>query len=338
MLRNPDERNDFSDAIRIVSSKKGILPLVVEKDFWITWSLKKLFSLDCSVKMVFKGGTSLSKAYNLINRMSEDCDITLNRADLGFYDQKDPMTAPSRKQRDKLLDELRQACSDFILNKLMKKFENSILEDLDQNDFELIPEEDSQSIRFYYPKLLENEQYTVGEYIRQSVLFEFGVRGDIYPTNNLPIKSYIEEDLEFFKTPACLISCLSPIRTFWEKATLLHAEYYRPQEKATPERLSRHYYDIYMMFMAGIHTTAMQEQTILQDVIKNKSILFPCSWAQYPLINTEGLKLLPSQLRFRDLEKDYSQTREMMIYGDKPSFKDLLEVISKLEQEIHIAQ
>jgi hypothetical protein len=328
-------REDLRDAFTIVADRKGILPLVVEKDFWITWCLNKLFSLPLSVGMVFKGGTSLSKGYNLINRLSEDCDITLSRASLGFEGNKDPLAASSRKKRDKLLDELKKVCGDFVGSNLKIALQASMQQELKEEKWALEPEEDPQSLRFHYPQTLIEKNYSDQDYIRKSILLEFGVRGDIYPTEEVRLKSFVAEELDAFEEDSPPITCLSPLRTFWEKATLLHAEHYRPLEKATPLRLSRHYYDISRLFKAGFADKAMRNRELLQDVIKNKSLLFPSAWANYPLIDTQGIKLLPPPERLPDLKNDYNQTKETMLYGpNKPSFEDLLADMTTLEERL----
>ncbi len=335
MLKQNMSHADLRDVFTIVADRKGVLPLVVEKDFWITWCLKKLFSLPLPVGMVFKGGTSLSKGYNLINRLSEDCDITLNRASFGFEGDKDPLGAPSRKKRDKLLDELKQACGDFVGSKIKAALQESMNPDLEGEKWALEPEEDPQSLRFYYPQTLIEKNYSGQDYIRRSILLEFGVRGDIYPTEEVRFKSFVAEELDAFEEDSIAIPCLSPLRTFWEKATLLHAEHYRPLEKITPLRLSRHYYDISMLVKAGLAEKAMQKKELLQDVIKNKSLLFPSAWANYLLINTQGIKLLPPPERLPDLKNDYDQTKETMLYGaNKPSFEDLLADMAALEERL----
>jgi hypothetical protein len=259
MLKQNIARQDLRDAFTVVADRRGILPMVVEKDFWITWCLGKLFSANLPVSMVFKGGTSLSKGYNLISRLSEDCDITLHRADLGFVAEKDPLNAASRKKRDKLLDELKLVCNEFVTTTIRSALADSMEEELQDEIWDIRPDKDPQSLRFYYPRVLNENSYGDQEYIRRSVLLEFGVRGDIYPTEDVAIKSYVAEEFDTFVEDAVTIPCLSPKRTFWEKATLLHAEYYRPVEKATPERTSRHIYDVSMLYRAGYADKAIQD-------------------------------------------------------------------------------
>lgn len=334
MLKQNISREDLRDVFTVVADRKGVLPLVIEKDFWITWCLQRLFSLPLPVSMVFKGGTSLSKGYNLINRLSEDCDITLNRANLGFVGEKDPLITSSRKKREQLLDELKQVCNDFVSSTLKTALEESIKQELDGEIWDLSLDENPQSLRFYYPQVLPEKNYSGKDYLRRSVLLEFGVRGDIYPTEEQRLKSYLAEEFEAFDEASLLIPCLSPLRTFWEKATLLHAEHYRPLEKSTPVRISRHYYDLSMLHKAGFAKKAMQNPALLQDVIKNKTLLFPSAWANYELIWTDCLKLIPTSERLEDLKKDYTQTSEMMLFGEKPSFEDLLNDMAILENQM----
>jgi hypothetical protein len=334
MLKQNVTKQDLRDAFTVVAERKGVLPMVVEKDFWITWCLHKLFSLQLPVSMVFKGGTSLSKGFNLISRLSEDCDVTLNRADLGFVEDKDPMFASSRKKRDKLLDELKQVCNNFVTVDLQQALKESMQGDLGGETWELGPDEDPQSLRFHYPQVLSESGYGTQGYVRRSVLLEFGVRGNIYPTEDRHIKSYIAEAFDGFDNDVTTIPCLSPLRTFWEKATLLHAEHYRTSEKSAPARISRHYYDLSMLHKAGYAEQAMRKVDLLQDVVDNKSMLFPSAWAKYDSIWSDSLKLMPPQERLDSLERDYAMTRETMLFGVKPSFEDLLDDMSGLEGKL----
>lgn len=337
MLKQNLKRQDLQDAFTIVADRKGVLPLVVEKDFWITWCLQHLFSLPFPVNMVFKGGTSLSKGYNLISRLSEDCDITLNRANLGFVGERDPLNVSSRKQRDKLLDELKQVCNGFVSSTLKMALYDSLQQELEGETWDLRTDEDPQSLRFYYPQVLPDNHYVAQDYVRKSVLLEFGIRGDVYPTEAMRLKSYIAEEFEIFDDSSILIPCLSPLRTFWEKATLLNAEYHRPLEKPTPLRISRHYYDLSMLHKAGFAERAIENSEILQDVIKNKTLLFPSAWANHGLIEGDSLRLFPATERLSDLEKDYTLTKEMMLFGGtKPSFEDVLRDITTLEEKMTI--
>ncbi len=336
MLKHNFDKQELRDAFTIVAERKGVLPMVVEKDFWITWCLQKLFSLDLPVSMVFKGGTSLSKGFGLISRLSEDCDITLNRAGLGFVGDKDPMLAPSRKKRDKLLDDLKQACNSFVTIHIKKALQESMQTELADEAWEIGPDEDPQSLRFHYPQVLSDNNYGRQTYIRRSVLLEFGVRGNIYPTEDMAIKSYIAEAFADFDVESITVPCLSPIRTFWEKATLLHAEHYRPSEKLAPMRISRHYYDLSMLHKAGFAEKAMNNRELLQDVVENKTMLFPSAWANYDSIWLDNLKLIPSPDRIDLLEKDYAQTKETMLFGEKPSFEDLLVDMQELEIKLGV--
>ena len=101
------------------ANRIGIKPELVEKDFWVCWTLQKLFALpEIGSHLTFKGGTSLSKAYRIIQRFSEDIDITISREFLGFGGEHDPKKAPSRKKRREWLESLRARCRDFVSTRL----------------------------------------------------------------------------------------------------------------------------------------------------------------------------------------------------------------------------
>ncbi len=109
----PVEREPFFTE---AAARRGILSLIVEKDFWVTWCLKRVFEMKDIPGHIFKGGTSLSKVYGLINRFSEDIDISIDRFGLGFAGERDPAQAGSRKKREKLTDDLKHTCANFIAN------------------------------------------------------------------------------------------------------------------------------------------------------------------------------------------------------------------------------
>src|SRR5579871_4897207 len=170
-MLNKLDRLEAIRAIEIIAVKKCIAQVGIEKDFWTTWCLKKLFALPLAAGMVFKGGTSLAKGYNLIDRFSEDCDVTIDRAKLGFVNEKDPLRAPSRGKRDKLLKELKVVGSDYVTNIIRMSLQESIQAELSSETWRLEPdEEDPQALRFYYPRILPDDSYCECSYIKPGVL------------------------------------------------------------------------------------------------------------------------------------------------------------------------
>jgi len=311
---------------QVTAKSMAVDPLVIEKDFWVVVVLKALFENKAPTSFVFKGGTSLSKAFHLIERFSEDIDITIDRKSLGFPLSYDEMSALSRNARERLLKRMQQTCSEFVGTKL-KNFLQDSLAPLIKEPFRIQQSEsDGQSILFYYPTL---ESQT--SYISQRVYIECGIRGSMEPAENASIKPYVSEIME---TKPVQIHVLSPLRTFWEKATLLHAEAHRPNEKSTPIRLSRHYYDLFMFERSLYGKSAMSNISLLKDVIHHKTFLFPCTWAQYKIILQKGIKLVPDDKKLREIKADYDQTK-IMLFNFTPEFNDIISKIKEMEVTIN---
>lgn len=311
---------------QVTAKPMGVDPLVIEKDFWVVVILQALFENEAPASFIFKGGTSLSKAFHLINRFSEDIDITIDKKSLGFSLSQDEMSMLSRNARERLLKEMQQTCSEFVGTKLIN-FLQASLAPLIKEPFRIQQSEsDGQSILFYYPTLESQNSY-----ISQHVYIECGIRGSMEPAENAFIKPYISEIVEI---KPIQVHVLSPLRTFWEKATLLHAEAHRPNKKTTPIRLSRHYYDLFMFEQSLYGNSALSNISLLKDVIHHKTFLFPCAWAQYESILQKGIKLVPDDGRLKEIKADYEQTK-IMLFNSTPEFNDILAKIKDMEIAIN---
>jgi hypothetical protein len=311
---------------QITAKSMAVDPLVIEKDFWVVVVLQALFQNEAPASFVFKGGTSLSKAFSLIERFSEDIDITIDRKSLGFSLSNDEMSTLSRNAKDRLLKEMQQKCVGFV-GKELASFLQGSLDNLIKEPFKIQQSEfDGQSLLFYYPTL---ESQT--SYVAQHVYIECGIRGSMEPAEEAPIKPYVSKIME---TKPIQVRALSPLRTFWEKATLLHAEAHRPDEKDTPIRLSRHYYDLFMFERSPYSKAAMLDTALLKDVIHHKISLFPCAWARYETILENGIKLVPDDKRLREIKVDYEQTK-IMLFNSTPEFKNILNKIKEMEDFIN---
>ncbi|MEI8296165.1 MAG: nucleotidyl transferase AbiEii/AbiGii toxin family protein, partial [Alphaproteobacteria bacterium] len=253
---------------------------------------------------------------------SEDIDITIDRKALGFHLSHDEISAISRNARERLLKEMQQTCSEFVGKTLMNFLKDS-LAPLIKEPFSIQQSEsDGQSLLFYYPTL---ESQT--SYISQHVYIECGIRGSMEPAESAFIKPYVSEVME---TKPVQVNVLSPLRTFWEKATLLHAEAHRPDEKTTPIRLSRHYYDLFMFARSIYGKSAMSNMALLKDVIHHKTFLFPCAWAQYETILQKEIKLIPNDKKLKAIKADYDQTK-IMLFNATPAFDDIISTITEME-------
>lgn len=130
------------------------------------------------------------------------------------------------------------------------------------------------------------------------------------------------------------VKALLAKRTFWEKATILHAEYHRPAEKALPDRYSRHYYDVAMMGGGKIKDEALADKELLVQVVKHKETFYAAGWARYDLARPGTLRLVPPGSRIEALEQDYKKMG-VMIFGEQPPFGWILERLGALEKELN---
>jgi len=321
------------------AERMGLGPQIIEKDFWVCWTLRELFSLPgIGSMLIFKGGTSLSKAYRLIERFSEDVDVSMDRAGLGFGDEaSDPEAVISGKERRRRIDRLKEACQQKIVDELRPMMIKTVETALgDAQGWSLTVDEDDpdrQTLLYAYPSSLPE---TTGAYIRPAVKIELGARSDHWPSNQVRIAPYVAEQFPAaFETTDFVVKVLAAERTFWEKATLLHAEYHRPPDKEIPLRLSRHYYDTFRLILSGISEKATARSGLLQRVVEHKKVFFPSGWAHYDEAIQGSLRLTPHPGRIRQLEEDYDKMREMF-FAEQPVFADVLRILE--EWETHFNQ
>ncbi|MCA6108037.1 nucleotidyl transferase AbiEii/AbiGii toxin family protein [Bradyrhizobium cenepequi] len=322
---------------------RGVANTIIEKDFWVCWTLKRLFELqnEDAPTLIFKGGTSLSKAFDAIRRFSEDIDLSFDRADLGYTGERDPeKEGISKKQADKLIDDLVRDVEKHIAEKLMPALRAEIAKHLGEptnGEWSLeIDESDPQTVNFHYPTALSQEEYKGMAYITPRVKLEFGARGDPWPSEEKTIRPYAADDYpDFFENPDCTVTVLSARRTFWEKATALHAEAHRPKESPTPQYFSRHYYDIAMLLDTDDGKAATTDFELLEQVAKHKAVFFRSGWASYDTARPGTLQLVPSEARLKDLRTDYRDMAPMM-FDEKPlSFDEILARIRTLQDTIN---
>jgi hypothetical protein len=323
------------EAFSETAARMGVSDAIVEKDFWVCWLLKQIFSIESlSDRLLFKGGTSLSKVYKAIERFSEDIDLAVDYAALGFVDERDPTAVGiSRSRREKLLADMLTACQNYIAETLVPELQRRCIEVLgDSGAWRLqVSEADPHIVRFHYPAAGVQRQW----YVRPEVLLEMGTHAEFVPRGSFTIQPFVAEQF-----PTLISEALVPVvallakRTFWEKVTILHAEYYRPIEKPLPGRYSRHYYDVAMLAQGAVKEEALSDLELLQQVVAHKMTFYPSAWARYDLAQLGTLRISPQKDRLSPLRQDY---RDMatMIFGEPPGFDSILETLSDLESEIH---
>jgi hypothetical protein len=322
---------------------RGVADTIIEKDFWACWILKRLFGLPkgTTASLVFKGGTSLSKALSAIRRFSEDINLSFDRAELGYTGDRDPeKKGISKKQAIRLIDDLVGDVERHIAEKLLPALRAAIFEQLGEpanGEWSLeIDPGDAQTVNFHYPTALPTIEYEGMAYITPRVKLELGARGDPWPAEEKVIRPYAADDYpDFFADPDTSVTVLSARRTFWEKATALHAEAHRPAASPTPQYFSRHYYDLAMLLDTDEGRAAAADFELLEQVAKHKTTFFRSGWASYKTARPGTLRLMPDEMRIKGLRTDY-RAMEPMMFDDAPlSFDDILEKIAALQETIN---
>ncbi|HLK60788.1 MAG TPA: nucleotidyl transferase AbiEii/AbiGii toxin family protein [Chthonomonadaceae bacterium] len=327
---------DRRDLFQETANWRGLSPLVIEKDFWVCWTLKQMFALpSLGPNLIFKGGTSLSKVFRLIERFSEDIDLSLRRDYLGFSGENDPEQAASKNQQRNRVLALREKCRLVVQNEVKEALTAAFQQVLGTEAWSLESDpDDENTLNFTYPAAIASDA-PGATYIRRKVKLEMGAGSDPYPIGTHSIQPYAAEELpSAFTAPACDVIVMEAERTFWEKATLLHTEYHRPEDKPTPIRLSRHYYDLMRVAASETGARAIADQNLLARVAAHKSVYFASNWAHYETARPGSLHILPAPERLEDVQRDYAGMQDMF-FDSYPTFEELLAATTDLEQRIN---
>jgi hypothetical protein len=299
--------------------------------------IKELFRLPTMGEhLIFKGGTSLSKIFKIINRFSEDIDVSIDRGFLGYGGLNEPEAGGSNKEKHRRVEGLMAACQQKIADKLMPALRGAIQGKIPRADnWSLLPDEsdpDKQTLLFDYPSSLPP---TESDYVRRAVKIEMGARADHWPCETKSVTPYVAELFsQGFKQAAGDVKVLAAERTFWEKATILHSEFHRPVEKTTPVRLSRHYCDFYELIRKGVAQRAVEQIELLNRVAQHKNLFFKSSWAKYREAAKGTLKILPPGHRIAALQSDYANMRQMF-FVEPPKFDSILALLKEWEREFN---
>jgi hypothetical protein len=315
-----DKRKElFSEA----SAKKGISPAIAEKDFWVSWVLLRLFEHPgLSKKILFKGGTSLSKVFHLIERFSEDIDLVL---DWRLLTKEDPKKERSKKQQNVFNENLRKSAEEYVQGKVMAWVKEAVGDicriDIDKDDKRVIP--------IHYPGVFGDQ------YLRSDIRLEVGPFSDWVPHAEYFIMPYAAEAFpSVFSSPQCRVVAIKAERTFWEKAVILHKEVFRTERQPVPIRYSRHYYDLAMMSRSKVKDDALSDLNLLEQVVEFNDRFFPRVWAHYELAKPGTMRLMPPAHFEQSLRSDYGDMKHM-IFGNYPAFDEILNTIKILEDEIN---
>ena len=320
------ERNEL---FRLTADRRGIGQVaIIEKDFWVCWTLKQLFEHPTlSKQLIFKGGTSLSKVFGLIDRFSEDIDLVLDWRVVG--EAEDPMRERSKTKQRQLNEALNEKAGTYIAGTLLPLLEEALGS---LCKLEVIPDEKDQGhvVRVEYPKTMDTEG------LLPYIQLETGPLASWLPHSEHTITPYAAEDFpDLFEDPHCMVRAIDAERTFWEKATILHHEAHRPRDSVAPGRYSRHYYDLSLMASdETLKAAALSKLELLENVVLFKKKFYPRGWANYDGAKPGTLKLIPQSHALRAMRADYAAMQDM-IFGRRPTFDEMIASLDALECEIN---
>ena len=326
----PSERQPYFEE---TAALRNSTTTAVEKDFWICWTLRHLFLLEGIPELRFKGGTSLSKVFGLIDRFSEDIDISINRAALGFSGERD-LANPllSGTKRKALDEELRAAITAEVNSTILPKLHDRFQSILGRQRWELAPssdENEEMTLLFHYPDAFEYSSY-----LRPQIKIEFG-RGDQQPSEKSSVTPFVAEMFpDIFTEKSAAVIVLDCERTFWEKVTLLHAENHRPDPAKLKSRMARHWSDVAVMSTAKRFKDENLSLDLLAQVIRFKKVYFGANWAHYDTAVPGTLRIVPNADLQAILRKDYQEMQEM--FPSTPlTFDEILTRLEALQQRVN---
>ena len=325
-------------AFEQAATQRAVSAVVIEKDFWVCWLLSVMFSQPAlAPHLVFKGGTSLSKVFGVIDRFSEDIDLSVSPAFVGADPQVfEALT--SRTQRDAAMREMQSLCAEKVQNTIAPLLEAVIQQTLgpaaDADTwlrYELDTQAQSPALRFHYPVT----QAAGFAYIPRNVKLELGALTDQQPTGKHNIQPWVAEVFPaVFTDWRCEVTALELARTFWEKATILHAEYFRPEARLMPDRYARHYADFARLLGHPQAAAFLADQNLCARVVAWKSRVFASSWARYDLAQQGSFRLVPPTHRLTALEADYAVMQPMFLHAPAP-FAAMMQTLTAAEKIIN---
>ena len=306
----------------------GLPSVAIEKDWWVTMALNASFSLPYSKNIVFKGGTSLSKGWNLIERFSEDIDLAIDRKFFGFDGDI------SKTQ----IKNLRKQSSEFISTSFLADLTKILTEWKAIDECKLIAQpvkdsdKDPQVIEIQYNSVIDTS-----EYLPQRVLIEVGSRSLMEPIEERQINSILSENFpqQNFATFPFAIPTVLPQRTFLEKVFLLHEEFSQETEKIRIDRLSRHLYDLEKLMDTEHGIEALKNIDLYNNIIAHREKFNPLRGLDYGNHIPSKISILPPQVVVKGYARDYEAMTSFMIYGEPLKFDHLMKRILELQTRIN---
>ena len=322
------------EALDLAADTSGRLPHLLEKDIWVVWSLQHLFAGPYAGHLVFKGGTSLSKAYGVIRRFSEDVDLTYDiRAIAGDLvgDADAPLPA-SKSQEKKWSKEIRARLSDWVSAEIVPRLKH----DLEQYGLPAIVRADGDKVFIDYALLA-----TGTGYVAPTVMLEFGARSTGEPSEPRAIHCDAAAYLQGVEFPTATPQVMRAERTFWEKATAIHV-FCAQGEFRGGDRFARHWHDVTRLDAAGFADAAIADKALARAVADHKSVFFVERNTQGEVIDYHAavagaLQLVPDDGALAKLAADYQHMIDDGLFlDDAEPFNELLERCRAIQQKANV--
>ena len=328
--------------IQGVVEARRIDEAAAEKDWWVTAVLYALFHTSVSEFLLFKGGTSLSKGWDIINRFSEDIDLALNRDFFLSVKQLSCANCTSNTQ----IHHLREKGQDFLFGELKDELATiftemglavTILTDNDMTnengETRKVPHDKDPSVLYVqYPSLYNNQS----SYAIPNVKVEISVLSMSEPYEMRRISSLIEQTYKDEDVDSDLVQTVrtvSPARTFLEKAFLLCEEF----QKVVPRthRMSRHFYDLEKLMHTPYAEMALNNSVLYREIVEHRCKFYHVGYVDYDKELPANIKIVPNDELMLAYEADYNEMKESFIYGESLSFSELMKMITEIEHRFH---
>ena len=332
---------DRLDLFLGAAARLGTAVQNVEKDFWVCWTLDALFNglTAGGPRLLFKGGTSLSKAFGLISRFSEDIDITVFRDDLGQAADVADLDALSGKKRRARLEAIRVACQAYIAGSMADQFTQIASAIIPDGRFrlELDPEDkDGQTLLFWYPAVTP----TSDDYIRSAVKIESGAKSALDPHIAASVTPYVAQDLPALDLTVNNVTTVKPERTFWDKIIILHGlrQWHdrRGELRQGGQRVSRHYYDVHQLMKATASPEWQVDHALAIDCAHHARLFFGSADLGLETAQPGSFTLTPSAVMNEALSRDY-EAMAGMVFGEIPALSAVLSSVERFEEIVNSA-
>ena len=330
-------------AFDTTAQRLGTASQNIEKDFWVCWTLDALFNglKEGGPRLLFKGGTSLSKGFGLINRFSEDIDVTVFRDDIGEPATIEELNALSGNKRRARLDAIKKACQAYINGPLGSEL-TVILQDrlrasgLDVGTARVEADDadaDGQTLLIWYPAATPRS-----DYVRAAIKIESGAKSALDPNTEVPIKPYVDDDLPALDLTVPAVRTVDPERTFWDKVVILHGlrRWFdkRGELRGSGQRVSRHYYDLHMLATDPVSEAALADAALSADCVSHARMFFNRPDFDLASAVLGSFALAPHAAMIDQLRVDY-RAMQGMIFGNPPNFDAVLASIISFETRLN---